>query len=77
MSLYKRAPRMRAFLFGKEYNIRGIPMLKICPLCGERISDWSMATGRVIEVNNIIYHKRCLEEARIKDLVKTTAGRKE
>ena len=41
-------------------------MIKICPVCAESISSWSMATGKVVQINGILYHIRCIGETKVK-----------
>ena len=42
--------------------------MKICPVCTESISNWSMACGKVVQINGILYHIACVGETRIKEV---------
>lgn len=42
--------------------------MTLCPICIQRISSFAMATGKIVQINGILYHIACCGELRIADL---------
>ena len=42
--------------------------MTICPACGESISNWSQAVGKIAKINGILYHIKCVAESTVKEI---------
>lgn len=43
-------------------------MPNTCPVCAHRVSNWHMATGKAITINELLYHISCIGDITIKEL---------